>query len=480
VILRSARRLGACCGLTLAAAGLAGCVTPAAIDPADRQLRVAAVSDQAATPHDVAWPAQDWWQAIGDAQLAALVERALAGGPTLEAVAARLARARAYADYADANRKPQVNLAGDVRRQLYTENGLYPKPLAGSILNDANLFVTASWELDFFGRNRAMLDAALGQERAAEADVQAARVLIASQVTRAWYQLAWLLEDRALASSIRDSRERVRSLVADRARAGLDSRADLRPLEGAVADASLQIEAIDERTALVRNFLAALTLQPPEAVAALRPALRVRTPPEVPAAVPLDLVGRRADVVAARWRVEASLRDRDAARAQFYPNVNLVALVGLTSLGFDRFTRGSSESWAIGPALRLPIFDAGRLQANFRGRTADVDAAIAGYNAALLDAVRDAADRIAIARAIERQRAEQRAANEAADGALELARDRQAAGLASEIVVLAAELPALAQRRMQSDLTARAIDNEISLIRSLGGGYAETDGAPAD
>src|SRR6185312_11209988 len=111
--------------------------------------------------------------------------------------------------------------------------------------------------------------------------------------------------------------------------------------------------------------------------------------------IPADLLGRRADIAAARWRVEASLRDVDSAKARFYPNINLAAFAGFNSLGFGKLFQSGSEQWNVGPALTLPIFEGGRLRANLRGKTADEDAAVESYNAAVINAVRDVADDVA-------------------------------------------------------------------------------------
>jgi outer membrane protein TolC len=160
------------------------------------------------------------------------------------------------------------------------------------------------------------------------------------------------------------------------------------------------------------------------------------------------------------------------ARAQFYPNVSLTAFVGLASMGLDRFIEGGSREWGVGPALRLPVFDAGRLRANLAGKSADLDAAVESYNAALLDAVRDAADQLASSASVERQIAEQRQAGEAAESAYAIARKRYEAGLGSYLQVLSAETQVLAQRRQAVDLAARRLDAQASVMRALGGGYA--------
>ena len=137
-----------------------------------------------------------------------------------------------------------------------------------------------------------------------------------------------------------------------------------------------------------------------------------------------------------------------------------------------------SQQWGVGPALRLPIFDAGRLRANLRGRSADLDAAVESYNAAVIDAMHDVADQIASSQAIAGQQAEQRAAQEAAESAYEIAVQRYKAGLGNYLNVLTAETAVLTQRRLAVDLAARVLDTQVALIRALGGGYASEVTAP--
>ncbi len=190
--------------------------------------------------------------------------------------------------------------------------------------------------------------------------------------------------------------------------------------------------------------------------------------------IPADLLGRRADIAAARWRVEASVRDVASAKARFYPNINLAAFAGFNSLGFGELFKSGSEQWGVGPALTLPIFEGGRLRSNLRGKTADEDAAVESYNTAVIDAVRDVADEIASSQSIVRQQGEQSAAQAAAESAYGIALERYKAGLGNYLNVLTAETSVLKQRRLAVDLGARALDTQVALIGALGGGYQAT------
>ena len=222
---------------------------------------------------------------------------------------------------------------------------------------------------------------------------------------------------------------------------------------------------------LTRNAIAALVGNPQGAEAIQAPDLHALHNLSVPDLLPADLMGRRADLAAARWRVEAALQDIKVAKAQFYPNVNLTAFVGLTSIGLDRFARGGSGEWGVGPAIRLPIFDSGRLRSNLRGRTADLDAAVESYNSSLIDAVHEVRDQLASARSIVRQQMQQSEAQAAAESAYDIAVQRYGAGLGNYLNVLTAENTVLLERRQAVELAARRLDAQVGLVRALGGGY---------
>ncbi|MBI2768848.1 MAG: efflux transporter outer membrane subunit [Burkholderiales bacterium] len=452
----------------LLALALAGCADMSGINT-QAQLRDAGSLNLAAG----ASPAVDaqWWRGFGDEQLSRLVDQALAGNPNLRIAQARLARAQAVSEVADAALLPQINGSLDITRQRYTQNGAVPPPLAGSIKDSGALQLGASWELDFFGKNRAALDTALGAARAAQADTDAARILLASNVVRSYLQLARVNDQLAVAGRTLAQREESLRLVRDRVNAGLDTRLELRQSEGGLPEARQQIEALKEQSALAKNALAALVGQPNTDVARTPPAIAAIKTVASPAAIPADLLGQRADVAAARWRVEAAGYDIKNAKAQFYPNINLVAFAGLSSIGLGRLLDSGSQQWGVGPAIRLPIFEAGRLRANLRGKTADYDAAVESYNAAVIDAIHEVADQLASGQSITRQQAEQRQAQEAAESAYQIALQRYQAGLGNYLNVLTAETAVLAQRRLGVDLAARALDTQVALIRALGGGW---------
>ncbi len=452
----------------LAAAVLAGCASPAGIAPSHKPLGLAGPPDAAGWPD----PARDGnaWTDWHDARLDSLIATALRDQPSLKIVRLRVQQAGRAVAAADAARAPQVNASVDLSDQRFTKNGLFPPPLAGALMWNNSAQIGASWEWDLFGRQSAALAAAVGRQRAAAAEGQAAGMLLAANIASSYVGLARAVELRAVAQSALTEREQVLAIVRDRVGAGLDTKVDLRQAEGAVAQTRLDRAAADEQIARARHALAELSGQPPLALDDLSPVLAPLHSQPLPAGLPLDLIGRRADIVAERWRVEATARDVDVARAQFYPNINLVAFVGLSSLGLDKFLQAGSQTYGVGPALRLPIFDGGRLRANLGAQADAADIAVETYNATLLRALREVADPVSDLRNIEAQQREQAAALAAAESAFQLATQRYRAGLGNFLVVLTAESSVLAQRRGHADLTARHLLAEVALSRALGGG----------
>lgn len=462
-------------GSLLLLALLAGCASSRGIDPHASLATPAALGATGTLPY----PATDWWTSYNDPKLNELIATALAGNPTIRTAQARLERAQANEELAGAARQPQLSASADTSRQKLSQNYIYPPPLGGSTqsLNTATL--NASWEVDLFGRRRAALDAAIGSTRAAQADREAAHVLLAARVASTYFALAQKLEQRAVAVATLADREALQKLVAQRVGAGLDTNVELRQAEGSVPQVRQEIAALDEQIAVNRHALAALLGAGPQAADAIAPTLGSRATPVLPATLPADLLGRRADIVAARWRVEAASRDIDSAKAEFYPNLNLTAFIGFQSLGLAKWLLAGSQMAGIGPAVHLPLFDGGRLKGNLRAKNADFDAAVEDYNAKLIDALRDVADQLASTGSIDTQVREQQAALTSAEGAYDLAQQRYRAGLSTYLTVLTAQLAVEQQRRGAIDLKARRYAIDVELARALGGGFRDDSGAAA-
>jgi NodT family efflux transporter outer membrane factor (OMF) lipoprotein len=194
----------------------------------------------------------------------------------------------------------------------------------------------------------------------------------------------------------------------------------------------------------------------------------------LPEQLAAELLGRRPDVVAARWRAEAAAKRIGAARAQFYPNINLAAYIGQQALYANLLWKGSSQIGSVGPAVSLPIFEGGRLRAQYRGAQADYDDAVAAYDTTLVQALQQVADAAASERALSVRLTESRAALEADEEAYKLTRMRYEGGLSNYQSVLLAEDAVLQARLTVADLDARAFTLDVQLVQALGGGYTQS------
>jgi NodT family efflux transporter outer membrane factor (OMF) lipoprotein len=290
-------------------------------------------------------------------------------------------------------------------------------------------------------------------------------------VAAAYADLARYHAERDVAEEAVRVRGATADLTARRVANGLDTLGEQRQAESRVPAARAEMAALDEAIALTRNRLAALAGQGPDrGLSITRPVLAV-TGAGLPDRLALDLIGRRPDIVAARLRAEAAASRIRLARADFYPNVNLAAVIGLQSFGLDRLFESGSSFGNAGPAISLPLFQGGRIEGAYRGARAQYDEAVARYDGTLIMALREVADAAASLRALDARLREQRQALAAAEDAARIARIRYEGGLANQLTALQADDTLLGVRRAVVDLEARRFALNVALIRALGGGF---------
>jgi NodT family efflux transporter outer membrane factor (OMF) lipoprotein len=419
------------------------------------------------------WPADRWWTAYGDAQLDRLIGEALAGSPTLASAEARVRRAQAAAAQQRASELPSLSANASVQEAKQSYHLGIPPQFVPQGYNDyGRLALDFNWELDFWGKNRAAVAAAISEARAAQADAAEARLVLSTSIAAAYADLARLYAEHDVAERAVALQQETTQLVRDRVANGLDTRGEQRQAEAEPLQSRADLRALDEQIALTRNQLAALMgAGPDRGLAIARPAPASLKPFGLPPTLAAELVGRRPDVAAARWRAEAAASRIKGAKAAFYPNVNLAGFLGFQSLKLGELFKAGSDIGSIGPAVSLPIFEGGRLRAGLRGAEADRDAAVASYDATVTEAFRQVADAVASERALTGQLADSRAALAASEDAYRIARLRYQGGLSTYQTVLIAEQNVLRRRRTVADLDARALALDVALVRALGGGF---------
>lgn len=419
------------------------------------------------------WPAESWWQAYGDPQLVTLVDDALRDSPDMAAAAARMRRAEAYLKVSGSALMPQVSANASVTGQKFSYNYLTPRSMTPDGWQDYGLgTINLNWEIDFWGKNRAGLAAATSQLEASRAEAALVRLNLASAMVMNYAELARLYALRDTAVRTAEIRSKTAELFAQRFANGMETQGSVREAKARLAGAQGELLFIDEQIGLTGNRLATLAGAGPDRARSLqRPTVNLGSTFGLPAELAADLLGRRPDVIMARLLAEAQVHRIDQKKAEFYPNVNLVAFIGVQSLGLNMLTRAGSDIGGIGPAVSLPIFTAGRLQGELRERAATYDEMVANYNATVTHALEDVANAALSIKALAGELDKGREAVTEASEAHRVARNRYEGGLATFIEVLYAEDLLLNNQRILTGLQSRALTLDVALQRALGGGY---------
>lgn len=435
------------------------------------------------------WPDDRWWEQFGNPELNQLMETALRDNPGLKAASARLREAQGLVRVEGARLLPFLEADASLTHERISQHGVFaalnPEVAGVRILLGIINPLSFRYEFDFWGKNRAILEAALGQAAAEEAEKAEVRLRLTTALARAYFRGQALRQQLEIVKTIVGIRRDLRHLAETRFRLGLDN--DL-----AVKQAMADYEAAVKRRASVRDqldvqrhLLARLAGKGPDEAAHLftKPVALIPDQIPVPDQLSMGLLVHRPDLAAALYRAYAAARMVKVAKTQFYPTIDLTAFVGLNALtltkGSDKLANllfnGQSFAYGIAPGLRLPWFEGGRLRGELAAHRAEYDAAVELYNETLLDAMREVADSLSAWQATrEMLDAHKRLLTSLAQD-WRLAKVRLTSGLDDDREVLRHRQPVLEQeyalRALESDQLVAAVD----LIEALGGGYHNPD-----
>ncbi len=467
-------------GVLMLGAAIAGCAGCAGLPPRPKAVVLPA---EVPLPDWVggsgSWPAADWWRAYQDPTLDRLIEQALASSPTLATAHARFDSARQSVRIASAATGAHLDANADDSRQRLSDNGLFPPRLLGFYwYNLPDLNLQASYTFDWWGKQRDTVEGAMDEAHASQADRSAAALMLASSVADTYF--GWQADQGrlALARELESTVTREGAIAAERIGAELDPRDDLQRADSALAAAREQIAILDGSSKLRIVALAALVGVSP----AQLPALTARPLPQISGALPddvrIDLIARRADITASRWRVEAAQQNRAAARAEFFPDVSVNGLLGVQSVNLSTLVNYGSRVPSVGAAIHLPLFDSGSLKARYGASQAAVDAAVASYRDTVVSAARDVATQASTLAQLRAERAQRAIELDAAVKLQAAARARVRQGVVDARTELSAGEASIEQRDALLQLDAAAVSADIGLKRALGGGYERTKRNP--
>lgn len=453
------------------ALALAACATPPAkVSPP--QLRDDVPLAGIETTNRAGWPDARWWHVYADPQLDELVDRALRDAPDLALAQSRVQSAEQSARLAAAQMGLSIDGSAKFSRQRMSEHGLIPTKFLGfTWYNQADLGVQLQYDFDWWGKKRATVEAALDQAHAAEAQRSAATLALQYAVASTYF--GWQA-DRARLALVDESlavQQQLLGIAQLRVRQGVDLADTVEQAKAQLSALKQMRAAIDGSARVRRAVLASLLGVAPADLPQLEARALPAVEPGLPADARMDLIARRPDIAASRWQVEAAVKQTDAARAEFFPDLSLTALAGLSSIDMGKLFTAGSRTFAVTPALHLPIFEGGALEANYGLSRAQLDSAVAQYRSAVLDAARDVATQALDAEQLAAQRQEQQAQLAADERLLANAQARLRQGVRDARESLAAQLTLLQQRDAATQLHAQALATDLALIKALGGGY---------
>jgi len=463
----------------LAAALLAGCASAPDTAPAPVQV----TDTRWSAGNHSARAGAEWWKAFGDPALSGLIDRALRESPDLAVAAARVREARAFVSAADAALLPRLDaqLAQQAQRISAETGRNFPGMPRRSDVTAAGLQL--SWEIDLWDRTGSLATAALAEARAAGFSEEAARVSLTAEVARNWFAVRSARETLACLEAEFAAQMEELALTEQRFRAGLvdgDPVSQARLLaaqaKAAEADGRRRLQALESALRVLIGVSPTVEL-PASTVDLAGPATLAASMPDFGPGISSELLLHRPDVRAAEQQVDAAVAREGAARAEYYPRINLVGDAGWQADPAARLGRGSSGFWSLTPSISLPLFDGGRIAANDEAAQARFDLARANYRKAVLNAFREVDDALVDIREIGTQEMLAGKVVEAVRARLANAEARAKAGLADSSEVLAARLDLYLARRTLAGYGWERRQAAVRLAAATGGGWKQEDKA---
>ena len=460
---------------------LAGCAPSHDIGaPAKQQVPASTVSTDLPAAVQNGWPQSNWWQDYHDAQLNSLITRALANSPDMQIADQRIKLAEAQARMSQADLGPEVDFGGNVERQKMSSEGLMG-PFAtdsdgntGPWYTNGTFGLTAGWDLDLWGKNRALVQARIGEVKAQLAERAQTRELLSSSVARLYWQWQTEAAIQDVLQQIKNEQNNIVTVDTALLEHGITNSA-----EGAEND--INVSKTDEQLADVAGNmkeiearLMALTNSQSQSLHLRKTALPA-VASKMPTTLGYELLARRPDLQEAHWYIEASLSEIDAAKAAFYPDINLMAFLQQDALHLSDLFRHSAQLMGVTAGLTLPIFDSGRLNANLDIASAQSNLSIAKYNKAVVDAVNQVAKTASQVETLMAKNQQQAQVEKDVQRVVNLAQQRKNAGIISGAKVSVAKLPVLQERIGAIRLHGQWVDASIQLTSALGGGYHITE-----
>ncbi|OHE75667.1 MAG: hypothetical protein A3F67_10260 [Verrucomicrobia bacterium RIFCSPHIGHO2_12_FULL_41_10] len=420
------------------------------------------------------WPEKAWWEVFGNEQLNQIIVDAIGNNPDILSVQQKIERAKERATVAKAKLYPLVNFDSDGLWQMVAKHGIERayNPDYHKHTHLINLTLDFSYEFDFWDKYRNLYHSALSLEFAEIAEYQQSVLILSAALSRAYYALKANLVKREIYQELFEVRRRLLLLQTLLMDAAIDDLRNVLIRREAAEQVEQFLYAIDEEIAVDRHLINILIGRGPDAPLEVEPQFPDFPPALViPETLSLDLIARRPDLVAQSWRLEALAQEVGAARADFFPNINLSGFLGLSSVLYNALFKPSGYEQGIDPSINLPVYPIWEIQANLDAKRAEYQTAVFIYNDMILKSAQDVVDTLVTARAIYSEKVQQEAIVRQASQRVDLAEDRVYSGLDDALEMLRWKDELLQKKLGDIDLGYSRYAAAISLIRSIGGGY---------
>jgi NodT family efflux transporter outer membrane factor (OMF) lipoprotein len=420
------------------------------------------------------WPQANWWEMFESVELNHLIESALARNPSLAEAESRIEVAWQIAKIARSRLFPWIFFKVTDEWEHISKNGLYrafnPKlPLNANLID---IDFTLNFDIDFWGKYHQLFYAAIGRKKAQEAEAAEVSLVIATSLARAFFALKTNLIKKTLYEELHAIFYETLALQNQLKQSALLSSLPSLFTQENVFETQKIVDRLEGEIATNKHLINVLAGWGPDTVLDVDASLALL--PErlcVPCDLSAGLLARRPDLMAQIWRAAALAHEVGAAMADFYPDINLSAFVGLESLKVKHLFDASSITADVKPALSLPIFTAGAISANVLTKKAEFDAAIFEYNQKLLTSAQEVADALSLGKSVFKQKEEQQSILESAEGLVTLTDVRRKAGLDSLFDSFLVLQELILKKIEDVELTYMQYIVTVQLIEALGGGF---------
>lgn len=422
------------------------------------------------------WPKEAWWMQYGSEGLNELIASALKENPSIQAVKERIELAKAEAVVARSELFPLVYFNASDQVEYLSKNGLYRALNPNLALHNQQIdfSLSFSYEFDFWGKYRSLYRAALGREKAAVAESAQVELIVSTALAQTFFALQTNLLRKTYYEKLWQIRKSYFDLQTQLLKHGLVSK--LVPLlaEEAVFEAKQWVYQIEQEISVNRHTVNTLAGRGPDAPLPLSESL-LPLPQKlvVPEAISSELLSRRPDLMAQIWRMEALAQEVGAAKADFWPNINILGLMGFQAGSWSKLFEWASKALGVIPGLTLPVYTAGAIGANVDAKKAVFDEAVYQYNDLILKSFQQVADLLAIGKAVFGEKEKQGQIVAKASSRYKLTRDRQRSGIDNGLTVYRFEEELIEKKLIDVELLYQQYLVSLSFIKALGGGYTE-------